>query len=112
LLGDISQGSHEKSKKINDFFGSTSLKLADALGKDDPNNLAIDILRGDDSAHSADWRLAEALTLLMGTDRTTEQLQRFFSSCLMVDEAKRHCRRRRRRLKNVTSGQKTGYVTP
>ena len=111
LLGDISRGSHEESQQSNRFFRRKARELADALECDDPNNLALDILRSDDGAHSAGSRLAEALTLLMGIDRTTDSLQRFFNACLMVGEPNGIARRRRIRLRNVTSGQKTGDVT-
>jgi hypothetical protein len=111
LLGDISRGSHEESQQSNRFFRRKARELADALESDDPDNLAIDILRGNDGGHSVCWRLAEALTLLMGTDRTAQNLQTFFNACLMVDEPNGIARRRRIRLRNVTSGQKTGDMT-
>ena len=110
LLGDIAHDSHEESQQTNRFFRRKARELADALESDDPNNLAIDMLRGDDSAHSAGWRLAEALTSLMGTDQTTTRLQFFFNSCLMADEPNGIARRRRIRLRNVTAGQKTSEV--
>lgn len=111
LLGDISQGSHEESKQTERYFRRKGRELADALNEGDPGNAAIEILRNEQVGRSAGWRLAEALMLLMGTGSTTKPLYLFLNSCLMTEEPNGLARRRRIRLRNVASGQKTGDAT-
>jgi hypothetical protein len=111
LLGDISHGSHEESKQTERFFRRKARELADALDEGDPGNAAVEILRNEQVGRNAGWRLAEALMLLMGAGNTTKSLYLFLNSCLMTEEPNGLARRRRIRLRNMTSGQKTGDAT-
>lgn len=109
LLGDVAVGTREDAKDIQTFFRRKSRELADALEDDDPGNPAIDILRNETSGGGHGWRLAEALTVLMG-DQPLEHLQKFLNSCLMLDEPNGIGRRRRVRLRIETAGRKSGEV--
>ncbi len=109
LLGDVAMGSHEDSRDIQRFFRKKSRELADALEKDDPGNPVVDLLRNETGDLGHAWRMAEALTVLMG-ENAIEQLQKFLSSCLMLDEPNGIGRRRRVRLRVETAGPKTADV--
>ncbi len=109
LLGEVALGTHEDSKDIQKFFRRKSRELADVLREEDPGNPAIDVLNNnlEDGGHG--WRLAEALTLLMG-EYPIKNLQSFLSSSLMLDEPNGIGRRRRVRLRVETAGRKTADV--
>jgi hypothetical protein len=109
LLGEVALGTHVQSDDIHRFFRRKSRELADALERDDPGNSAIDLLRNEAGGIGHGWRLAEAITVLMG-GQPIEHLQRFLKSCLMLDEPNGIGRRRRVRLRDETAGRKTADV--
>jgi hypothetical protein len=109
LLGDFALGTHEDARDVERFFRKKCRELADALDEQDSGSPAADVLRSHSGDRGHGWCLAEALTLLVGT-QPVEDLQKFLYSCLMLDEPNGIGRRRRIRLRVETTGRKSADV--
>lgn len=109
-LGDLIQMRHEKSQHLFDALSESCNaileQLEDTTGLDD----AIAVLSSDEAIPHPAWRIAEAVTLMMGEKTQNEAVIKCLKSCMMIDESNGLAVERRVRFSTIRKGKMSGTV--
>ncbi len=106
MLGDIMNRNHEESAVIFHTFDQQCNLLEDKLAEEEYPNVK-EILRTYDNRL---WALAEALTILRGRSNTHRKLFGCIDSALLIDRPNGLAKKRKVRLSQSQSAQKTRDV--
>lgn len=109
LLGEIVHGRHPQSETILNDVEEKCETLAEKLEEKQVSQPAIDVLRSPIQPNPI-WRLAEALTLLMGDKQQRQNINSCLDSCLMLNEQHGLARSRRVASRTVGSSRRTEEV--
>lgn len=110
LLGDILCGRHPQSATIRDVVEEACVSLAEQLEADELAESVVYVLRSAETTPSPIWRLAEAVSLLMGDKLQSAYVVRTFDCCLMTDEPNGMAVQRRVRFSDTRSGKRSGIA--
>ncbi|MDA1054572.1 MAG: hypothetical protein O3C40_29425 [Planctomycetota bacterium] len=109
-MGQILRGDHAISSEILKTARKNCNRLVEALRE---NGLAADacqILDDDVSNHNPIWRLAEAITLMMGDKLQAEYVLKCLDCCMMLDEKNGLVTQRRVQFHSMRNGKKSGMM--
>ncbi|HEV7301653.1 MAG TPA: hypothetical protein VGN72_19985 [Tepidisphaeraceae bacterium] len=109
LLGEIVHDRHARSESVLNDLSEKCDVLAEKLDEKGIGQVASDVLRSTAQPNPA-WRLAEALTLLMGDKLQRQQLRTALDSCLMLNEEHGIARSRRVAARSAGSSRRTEEV--
>lgn len=108
-LGEIVHGRHSQSANLLDSLADSCnaiiQQLEEATGVDD----VIAVLNEDSSPNPV-WRLAEAVTLMMGEKQQARELLTCLRSCLVTNESNGLGVERRVQFSTLRNGKKSGTV--
>ena len=110
VLGEILQGSHAISEDILKTIRKNCNRLGEALREDSIAQDASNILEDDVTIPNPAWRLAEAITLMMGDKLQSEYVLKCLDCCLMQDEKNGLSTQRRVTFQTMRNGRKTGTM--
>ncbi len=108
-LGEIIHGRHSKSAMLLDDLAESCHRIVrqldGATGVDD-----VIAMLNEDSSPNPVWRLAEAVTLMMGEKAQTQAVNSCLKSCMMLDEANGIAAQRNVRFSTGRKGKMSGTV--
>jgi hypothetical protein len=108
LLGSVLYSRHEQSKFVHYDFDQKTTALGKALKEESPEVAAI--LEDRDGNPNAVWRMAEALTTIMGRENTLGHLLKCVSSSTLIDRPNGLAVRRRIKEVGSSTGRQTREV--
>jgi hypothetical protein len=110
FLGELIQRRHSLSDRLHDDTWEKASQCLDNL-RDSPDcGDAVAILQNEAAIPNAVWRMAEAITHLMGNKQHGEKLESCLRSCMMVGESDALAVERRVQFRAVRNNKKSGFV--
>lgn len=110
VLGKIMRGAHAVSHDIHRATRKLCNRLSESLREADSALNACDILDDDVGISNPIWRLAEALTLMMGDKLQAEYVLKCLDCCMMLDERHGLSTQRRVTFQTMRHGRKSGMM--
>lgn len=110
LLGQIIRGTHEETKAILKEARKASRRLADALEEAGSEQVLIALLMDEATIPNSVWRLAEAVTYMIGESLQAKHVTECLSSCLMTSEPNGLAVERRVKFQSMRNGKKSGLM--
>ena len=108
LLGSILYERHEESRRILDRMDEDAQKLSEKLVEEAPETAAL--LEDAQGYPNPAWRLAEALTQLLGRKNTQDNVLSCMDSSLLIERPNGLAAKRRVRQSDSVTGKKTREI--
>jgi len=108
LLGDVLAGTHSEAKDITRVISRDCKQLKQAL-EESGEQTAAAVLGDESDTRNPTWRMAEALTPLMGS-RPRENAAEFFRHAALTDEPNGMSSSRRGQVRTATGRTRTMYL--
>jgi len=110
LLGDVLFERHQQSRDILRDLRKSCFTLADRLKQEDLGEVYRGVLDDEVAIPNPAWRLAEAVTQMMGDSVQVQHVHKCLNSCLMVGQANGLADERRVQFQSMRNGKKTGMM--
>lgn len=110
FLGELIQQRHALSERLHDDVSEKANRCLEQLREMPDCENVVAILENESGISNAVWRMAEAVTHLMGDQKHSSALDGCLHSCLMLGESNGLAMERRVQFKAIRNGKKSGNV--
>jgi len=110
ILGDIMFERHEESRQIMRDVRKSCITLAEKFEQSDTGEEYRRILEEENAIPNPIWRLAEAVTQMMGDSLQVKHIIDCLSSCMMTGQSNGLAIERRVQFQTMRNGKKTGMM--